>query len=114
MWLLFQNNLKAINNFSIPRNVISISFKLIDVHCFYDASMDAYAACVYFRSENSFGNYYIQLMCAKTKVAPLKTISIPKLELCASLLGAQLMQSVKEAYPLSVPIFMWSDSQVAL
>lgn len=106
--------LPCLNDLFIPRTVIPEGYKLVDIHCFCDASKDAYACSIYVRSKDIQGNFQVHLLCAKSKVAPLKTITIPKLELCASLLGSQLIQLVKNALSLSVPIIMWSDSQVAL
>lgn len=83
------------------------------MHCFCDASKDAYATAIYL-SRNNHGQFCTHLLCSKTKVAPLKTITIPKLELCASLLGAQLLNEVKGSFAINVPIFLWSDSKVAV
>lgn len=95
VFLTFQQSLSNLKNIEIPRCVIPKSFELVDMHCFCDASKDAYATAIYLRSRNNYGQFCTHLLCSKTKVAPLKTITIPKLELCASLLGAQLLNEVK-------------------
>lgn len=113
-FLKFQQSLSNFSNLSIPRCVIPKSFELVDVHCFCDASKDAYATAIYLRSKNIHGQFCTYLLCSKTKVAPLKTITIPKLELCASLLGAQLLNEVRSSFAINVPVCLWSDSKVAL
>jgi len=52
------------------------------IHGFCDASIEAYGACVYIDC-----NGRSQLLCSKLRVAPLKTITVQKLELC----GAELL-----------------------
>lgn len=113
-FLQFKMSLIKLNQIEIPRNTIPKNYKLIDVHCFCDSSKDAYAAAIYLRSKDENDNFQVHLLCAKSKVAPLKTISIPKLELCAGLLGAQLMELVKKSMNIDVPIIYWSDSQIVL
>ena len=56
-----------------------------------DASKNAYAAVIYFLSENIHGEKYCYLVVAKTKVAPIKNVSILKLELLACVLLTNLM-----------------------
>ncbi|XP_058817566.1 uncharacterized protein LOC131680868 [Topomyia yanbarensis] len=89
----------------------SIRYKDLQLHIFVDASESAYCATAYFRTLNSAGMPEIVLVAAKTKVAPLKTQSIPRLELQAAVLGARLMQFVEENH--AVPItkrVLWTDS----
>jgi len=53
----------------------------LEMHGFTDASSRAYVAVVYLRVIHSLSNFQVNLICAKTKVAPVKTVSIPRLEL---------------------------------
>lgn len=96
-FLNFKQGLSMFSNFDIPRNIISKDFTLIEIHSFCDASMNAYAACIYLRCKDGYNNFQTHLLCSKTKVAPLKSLTIPKLELCACLLGSQLISQVKNA-----------------
>ncbi|KAJ8930168.1 hypothetical protein NQ314_017064 [Rhamnusium bicolor] len=89
-WLQFQNSLSRLNKVTTPRNAFPKGNILTDIHCFCDASKNAYATCIYLRSVHSSGEYSVQLLCAKTKVSPLKMITIPKLELCACLFRSKI------------------------
>lgn len=87
----------------------------IQVHGFGDASTKAYGCCLYFRCSDSFGNVVTHLLASKSRVAPLKTKSLPRLELCASHLLAKFWDQLKGhfQYPISKKYF-WSDSQITL
>ncbi|GFS47255.1 uncharacterized protein TNIN_142711 [Trichonephila inaurata madagascariensis] len=79
-----------------------------------DASKKAYAACIFVRSVDSDG-VKVTLVRAKSRVAPLKTSSIPPLELMAYCIGERLVNSVHNALNLPVmKIAFWTDSSVAL
>ncbi|GFV20636.1 putative RNA-directed DNA polymerase from transposon X-element [Trichonephila clavipes] len=85
-----------------------------ELHLFVDACKSSYGACVYIRTVTPLG-VKIRLIRAKSRVAPLKTMNIPRLELMACCIGARLVHSVYAA--LDVPdlkIIPWSDSMVAL
>ena len=87
----------------------------IELHGFCDASEDAYAGVVYFRVQDMCGNVYISLVTSETKVAPIKRLTIPRLELCGAQLLAQLLHHAKQA--LSIPtesVFAWTDSTIVL
>ena len=64
-----------------PQNAEVAKIKL---HSFSDASEDAYAAAVYIRVEDKCGTVHTSLVIAKTKVAPIKRLTIPRLELCGA------------------------------
>ncbi|GFW63986.1 integrase catalytic domain-containing protein [Trichonephila clavipes] len=100
----------------IPRclNLSSNGIKRITLHVFCDASKKAYAACVFLRVEYE-DNVFVKLIQAKARVAPLKDISIPRLDLLACVLGARLAASVKNDLNLpDVRIYYLTDSMTAL
>ena len=88
---------------------------LVELHGFADASTLAYAAVVYARAVYGDGTVSSRLVVAKTKVAPLKTVSIPRLELCGAVLLSELLVATSRA--LKVPkehLHGWIDSTAAL
>ncbi|XP_030763068.1 uncharacterized protein LOC115887734 [Sitophilus oryzae] len=114
-WRLFRRQLLELNKVELPRCVICHSSKEIQIHGFSDASTEAYGACIYIRSSNSMGDVFVRLLCAKTRVAPLKSLTIPRLELCGALLLAQLFDKVKSSLNLSFTRqYFWSDSSICI
>nr|XP_034194949.1 uncharacterized protein LOC117611132 [Osmia lignaria] len=78
-----------------------------------DLARDSYAAAVYIRVESS--STKVTLLYAKTKVAPLKVQSIPRLELCAAELLSRAINFVLGALRVKLDaIVCWSDSKVVL
>ena len=73
-----------------PKNVVGDPTLVL----FCDASELAYGACAYIRWECDDGTYYTYLICAKNRLAPLKTITIPRLELCAAVVGSRLKVTI--------------------
>ncbi|GFW74113.1 integrase catalytic domain-containing protein [Trichonephila clavipes] len=79
-----------------------------ELHLFVDACKSSYGACVYIRTVTLLG-VKIRLIRAKSRVAPLKTMTIPRLELMACCIGARLVHSVYAA--LDVPDLKILDSE---
>jgi len=75
--------------------------------------MSAYGACLYLRSETN-GESKVHLLCAKSRIAPLKALIIPRLELSAALLLAELIVIVKEAIDFDCIFHCWSYSSTVL
>ncbi|XP_018392386.1 PREDICTED: uncharacterized protein LOC108771566 [Cyphomyrmex costatus] len=72
------------------------------------------AAVVYVRVELHNGDVQVNLACSKTKIAPLKKLTIPRLELNAALILTRLAPSVRNSLNLrDTPIRLWTDSSVA-
>ncbi|UYV61278.1 hypothetical protein LAZ67_1004219 [Cordylochernes scorpioides] len=84
------------------------------LHIFCDASQFAYATCIFLRIEKE-DRVDIQLIQARTRVAPLKKLTIPRLELLACLIGARLTANVIQDLEFEeIPRFYWTDSTNAL
>ncbi|XP_034179509.2 uncharacterized protein LOC117603975 [Osmia lignaria lignaria] len=114
-WFNYKNQLPLLNNFTVHRKVVLNNAVEIQLHGFCDASEKGYGACFYIRSTNKVNNHLVGLVCAKSRVAPIKTISLPRLELCAAKLLANLYKSVVEALNLRFnKINFYSDSTIAL
>ncbi|XP_036320232.1 uncharacterized protein LOC118734631 [Rhagoletis pomonella] len=87
----------------------------IQLHGFCDASIRAYGCSVYVRTEDLRGHVVVQLLTSKSRVAPVKKQSLPKLELCGAHLLACLYAKVKDIFA-NKPInsYFWTDSQLVL
>lgn len=83
----------------------------VQLHVFADASEQAFAAVAYWRI--AVGERYdVSFVCAKTKCAPLKILSIPRLELQAGVLAVRLLNTIRQAHNIRVDkVQMWTDSQ---
>ncbi|KRX93138.1 hypothetical protein T4E_2929 [Trichinella pseudospiralis] len=86
----------------------------MDLQGFSDASGSAYGAVVYLRLVHGNGKVEVRFLAAKSRVAPIKKLSLPRLELMAALLCARLITHVKREADLPIrSCFCWSDSSVA-
>lgn len=86
-----------------------------ELHGFADASSVAYAAVVYIRVTSISGEITTTLLAGKSKVAPIKPMSIPRLELSAAVLLSRLIKSVQNALQLTeLSCHCWTDSTVTL
>lgn len=96
--------------FSVPTEQI-LSFQL---HIFVDASEKAYSAVAYLRVESS-NSVNSVLVGAKSKVSPLQSLSIPRLELQAAVLGARMKTTILKAHTFKVNrVVFWSDSKTVI
>ncbi|XP_046868423.1 uncharacterized protein LOC124460862 [Drosophila willistoni] len=110
----YREDIINIRQLKIRRHIGYVG-KRIEIHAFSDASIKAYAAVVYSRIVNQDGSIEVSLIAAKTRVAPLKQQSLPRLELCGTLLLSRLIASIKLAWKdLDSTVYAWCDSTVVL
>ena len=116
-FLKFLNDLKIIKQISMSRFIYG-AFKEhicnIELHCFCDSSLQAYSSVIYIRVITNL-DVKVNLICSKTKVSPMKEVTIPQLELMSCALLTKLLQSVLKGLSLNTTsIYCWSDSMIAL
>ncbi|XP_058827183.1 uncharacterized protein LOC131687148 [Topomyia yanbarensis] len=113
-WNQYQQQLPKIAEYTVDRYAFLPNSK-VQLHTFSDASESAYGACVYARSIDNHGNIRVQLLASKSRVAPLKRITLPRLELCAAVVGSQLFSHVVKALQMEVSdARFWSDSTITI
>lgn len=115
VWKQFLGDLTHINDIKIPRKVIGVNNpELHELHCFCDASQKAYGAAIYVRTINGT-EVSNKLLCAKSRVAPVKTVALARLELCGAVLLCRLLKSVTEIIDIEIAsITCWTDSTIVL
>lgn len=113
-WQDYRNQLAALNNLRIPRLAIPNTAN-IEMHGFSDASKVAYGGCVYTKAQDDEGRISVKLLASKSRVAPLKTQTIPRLELCSAVLLVKLCQKLKVALRIEkIKVVYWIDSTIVL
>lgn len=116
-WQQYYDELKSVEDIRIPRWLNGgAQQRSCEIHGFCDSSIMAYAAVVYLKIIDEAGSIHINLLMSKTKVAPIKQVSLPRLELCGAVLLAKLIKSVKETMHFSQEIktHAWTDSTIVL
>lgn len=123
LWDQFGSELPLLRDVSLPRHIDICHAVDIQLLGFSDASQKAYAATVYLRVVYKSSEIIIYFLACKTKVAPLKagkldpSLSIPRLELCAALLLAQVLNKLRITLSAKIPIskvYAWTDSTTVL
>ncbi|GFW79082.1 integrase catalytic domain-containing protein [Trichonephila clavipes] len=107
------------DNLRIPRLVLDSTndevSDLIEIHIFCDASKLAYGAAAYVKVRKQ-NEVLVNLITSKTRVAPLKANTLPRLELLGALVAARLSSRVQEIVrkKKECKVFHWTDSKIVL
>ncbi|XP_033745708.1 uncharacterized protein LOC117331220 [Pecten maximus] len=89
--------------------------KETELHVFCDASELAVSAVAYLRTYDDQGKEHIGFALGKSKVAPKHGHTIPRLELCAALLGTEIAQIIQRNLSIDLKLTSYySDSKVVL
>lgn len=114
-WFSIYQSLPTLNQLEIPRWTNATSDSSLELHGFADASTLAYAAAVYIKVTSPSGNVTVSLLAGKSKVTPLATLTVPRLELSAAVLLSRLVSFLRDTLHLdSTPCFCWTDSTIVL
>ena len=117
-WERWRNELRLLEGLKIPRCYKPEDFgdiKAVELHHFSDASQTGYGQCSYLRLLNESNQAYCSLVMGKARVAPLKPVTIPRLELTAAVVSVRVSQwLVPELDYENVTEFFWTDSKVVM
>lgn len=114
-WKRWIGLLPQVEAIRIPRcyfgNFPWSSVKSVELHIFTDASEYAYGCVGYLRAVVQ-GTVICSLIMSRSKVAPLKRQSVPRLELMAAVMGARMLHSVLDTHSIKFERYvLWTDSQ---
>lgn len=117
-WSTWASQINQVSSIKMPRYTFCPEMEKTQVIGFCDASEKGYGACVYVQVTGKDSEIKTHLLISKAKVAPLKTLSIPRLELCGAVVLAKLLSYVKRFYTsCNIPVEKYlalSDSTTVL
>ena len=117
-WYQWLNSLPDLENMQIPRCVQSLPQKgqvIAQLHHFTDSSQLAYGVVTYLRLIDHTGQIHVSLLVSKSKLAPVKAMTIPRLELTAAVLAAKMDDKLKKQMEMSIDeSFFWCDSLLVI
>ena len=118
-WFKWLQSLKSISQLKVPRCLILNGAKFndltVELHTFSDASAKAYSAVSYLKTIDFAGHVHCSFVMGKCRLAPIKAVSIPRLELMGAALAVKLAQIIKhELGGEQWQSYFWSDSTSVL
>ncbi|XP_062710230.1 uncharacterized protein LOC109425711 [Aedes albopictus] len=117
-WISWCQYMQRLQEVAVPRcffrGADPSTIENVEAHLFVDASEVACAAVLYLRIVDN-GETRCALVAAKTKVAPLKPLSVPRLELQSAMIGTRLLDSVLTSLDIQITKrYLWCDSSTVL
>ena len=83
----------------------------MQLHVFCDAAEIACGAVAYFHTETR-GSINVSFVISKTRLVPIKTLTVPQLELPAAVMASKLKYKIFEESDLEInETYLWSDSE---
>ena len=117
-WMKWMEDLPKLNQISLPRCMKPQGFGIVEnvqLHHFSDASVDGYGTVSYIRMVDEHEMIHCSMLMAKSKLAPLKQITIPRLELSAAVLAVRIDQTLRRELDVAVDeSVFWTDSTSVL
>ena len=114
----WMSTLLSLNSIQIPRCYKPKGFGSVitaELHCFSDASLLGYGVAMYLRLIDDQGRIHCTLVLSKSRVAPIKSITIPRLELVGALVSLRLsLILLKSLHYDNIVPYYWTDSKIVL
>lgn len=117
-WERWRTELLKLQRISIPRCYKPEGFGHVtktELHNFSDASTLGYGQCSYLRLVDENGQVHCAFVMGKSRVAPLKPVTVPRLELTAAVCSVRISQQIQKELEYNIDeVYYWTDSKVVL
>ncbi|XP_054709261.1 uncharacterized protein LOC129218966 [Uloborus diversus] len=118
LWRSWCEEVPQLTEISIPRHYffenLNIDIKTLELHFFCDASMKAFGTVAYMRVLSRNEDVRTAFVASKNRVAPIKSLTLPRLELMAAVLSAKLSFNILKSLKRDIPCYFWSDSKITI
>ncbi len=117
-WIKWKSEIEELKNVRISRCYKPKNFGNVvraELHHFSDASLKGYGQCSYLRLVNQDNQIHCSFVIGKARVTPLKSVTVPRLELNAAVVSVRVSEQLKRELDVDITneIF-WTDSRVVL
>ena len=109
-WLLDR---VKVEHMSVPRSLRPsdvVKLTTCQLHGFSDTSDEGYGIAIYARLEDSSSRVFCNMLMGKSRVDPLKKVTIPRMELTAGSLSVKFVALITSAMELNFYVNYWTDS----
>ncbi|RUA05619.1 MAG: hypothetical protein DSY43_04230, partial [Gammaproteobacteria bacterium] len=117
-WRAWLEQLPHLQHFTVDRCLKPKNFGegvSTQLHNFADASQKGYGAVSYLRVVNSKGEIHCTFLMRKSRLAPMKAVTIPRLELSAAVVATRLGNMINQELDIDIDeTFYWTDSTCVL
>lgn len=117
-WLSWQEDLHKLANFHVSRCIKPAGFghvKTFQLHHFADASENGYGTVTYLLLTNEHDQRTCTFMMGKSRVAPLKQVTIPRMELTAATIAVKMDRMLRQELQIDLEESnFWTDSTTVL
>ena len=117
-WLKWKSDIEGLKNVEISRCYKPENFGNVaraELHHFSDASFKGYGQCSYLRLINEDNKIHCSFVIGKARVTPLKSVTVPRLELTAAVVSVRVSEQLRRELDLNITSeVFWTDSRVVL
>ena len=115
-WLRWLNNLSKLKEVKVERCLKPGDFGVIkttELHLFSDGSRIGYGAVAYPRMVDDKDRIHCSFILGKARVAPIREITIPRLELSAAVVSVQLRESIQRELDMKLDrVMFWTHIRI--
>ena len=115
-WVQLLDEMQELSNVTFERCLLTARAAKLSLTCvFSNVSTKAFGCCTYIRKKNPDSTYEVKLVAAKSRVAPLKQLTVPRLELQAAVLASRLTKTIRKESTIQFKsVHFFTDSTITL